>query len=78
MSPDIKAFDKMWEREREEGKHAEGDEPGHDPRAPYNREHVLAECIERLLANHMGVSRPDYDKAVEASCDVPHPADSKP
>lgn len=67
--PDIMAFDLMWEKEREEGKHGENEEPGHDPRAPYNKEHVLAENIERLLAHHMGISWPEYEKAVFDSCE---------
>ena len=66
--PTIMAFDVMWEKEREEGKHDENEEPGHDFRAPYYREHVLAENIERLLANEMGVHWPTYEKAVLASC----------
>lgn len=66
--PDIMAFDVMWEAEREAGKHKEDDEPGHDPRAPYNREHVLAENIERMLAHSMGINWDDYGKAVMDSC----------
>lgn len=66
--PDIMAFDVMWEKEREEGRHGEDEEPGHDPRAPYRKEHVLAENIERILANEMGVHWPTYEKAVNDSC----------
>lgn len=66
--PDIMAFDLMWEKEREEGKHAEDEEPGHDPRAPYHREHVLSENIERMLAHFMGISWPEYERAVNNSC----------
>ena len=74
---DIKAFDEMWEKERESGLHGEDEEPGHDPRAPYRLEHILAECVERLIACHMGLDWDAYDTAVEASCDKPHPCDSK-
>jgi hypothetical protein len=38
-------------------------------RAPYHKEHVLAENIERLLALQMGISWPDYEKAVNDSCE---------
>ena len=66
--PEIMAFDVMWEKERKEGKHGEDEEPGHDLRAPYHKEHVLAENIERLLALQMGISWTDYEKAVNDSC----------
>lgn len=69
--PDIMAFDLMWEKEREEGKHAPDEEPGHDPRAPYRNEHVMAENIERQLALAMGLDWNDYGKAVESSCESP-------
>jgi hypothetical protein len=67
--PDIMAFDVMWEKEREDGKHRDDEEPGHDPRAPYRNEHVLAENVERLLAGHMGISWPEYEQAVLKSCE---------
>lgn len=66
--PDIMAFDLMWEKEREAGAHDPSEEPGHDPRAPYHREHVLAENIERMLAHAMGISWPVYENAVFDSC----------
>lgn len=65
----IMAFDLMWEKEREAGKHKPDDEPGHDPRAPYRREHVLAENIERFLAWEMGLDWDAYGKAVNDSCE---------
>jgi hypothetical protein len=66
--PEIMAFDVMWEKEREAGQHEENEEPGHDTRAPYHKEHVLAETIERLLAVEMGISWPKYEFSVNASC----------
>lgn len=69
--PDIMAFDVAWEKEREAGKHAPDAEPGHDPRAPYNREHVLSENIERQLAHFMGIAWPTYEEAVNKSCEIP-------
>jgi hypothetical protein len=66
---DIMAFDVMFEKEREEGKHAPDDEPGDDPSAPYHHEHVFAETIERLLAIQMDVNWAEYGKAIEKSCD---------
>lgn len=31
------------------------DDPGFDPKAPYHKEHVFADAIERLIAPHLGV-----------------------
>lgn len=42
------------------------DDPGHCPDAPYHREHVFAECIERLVAQEMGVNWQDYEKRLLA------------
>lgn len=42
------------------------DDPGHCPEAPYHREHVFAECIERLFAFEMGVNWQAYGAAIEA------------
>lgn len=62
--PDIMAFDVQFEKEREEGLHSEDDEPGEDPRAPYRKEHVLAEALERVVANELGVVWNDYGNTV--------------
>jgi hypothetical protein len=62
--PDIKAFDEMFEAERENGLHGEGDEPGWDPRAPYGKEHAFSEAMERLLAGELKVDWKTYDKEV--------------
>ena len=55
--PDILAFDQA---------HPEADDPGHLPDAPYHKEHVFAECIERLFAQEIGLNWKDYDRAAEA------------
>jgi len=57
-------FDIMFEKEREEGKHVETDEPGDDPRCPYRKEHRFAENLERMLAIELGVDWFEYGKAV--------------
>lgn len=75
--PEILAFDLEWEKERENGKHSYDEEPGHDLRAPYHREHVLAENIERMLCLEMGLSWAEYDQAVYKSCDEDHPSETK-
>src|SRR5579863_6201874 len=51
---DVTAFDKA---------HLDLDEPGEDRRAPYHKEHVFAECIERLVALELGVNWQDYEVA---------------
>ncbi len=57
----IDAFDLAFEHDRAEGDESE---PGHDPRAPYHREHVFAEKLERLLAEELGVEWETYDRTV--------------
>ena len=54
--PDIQAFDLA---------HPELDDPGMDPRAPYHREHLLADAIERLVAQALDVDWETYGKACE-------------
>lgn len=36
--------------------HPELDEPGNDPRAPYYREHLAAEVLERSLASYLEIN----------------------
>jgi hypothetical protein len=57
----VDEFDKAFEAARVEGN---TDEPGHDPAAPYGREHRFAEKIERLVAEELGIEWDAYDKAV--------------
>ena len=57
----VDAFDRDFEAKRADGNE---DEPGHDPSAPYHREHVFAEKIERLVADELGVNWDAYDKTV--------------
>lgn len=40
------------------------DDPGHCPQAPYHREHVFAECLERLFAAELGVNWQEYEAAI--------------
>lgn len=63
---DIKAFDEMYEEERAKGLHSIEDEPGHDPRAPYAREHLLATGIEYALAAVLNVNLSEYNERVNA------------
>lgn len=57
----ITAFDKQFEEKRADGNI---DEPGNDWNAPYHKEHVFAECIERMVAHEIGVDWEKYDKTV--------------
>lgn len=61
---DITAFDVMFEKEREEGKHTLDEEPGFDPRAPYLKEHTFATEIEKQVANEIGIDWEAYDHEV--------------
>ena len=57
----VDEFDRKFEAARTEGDERE---PGHEPDAPYHREHVFAEKIERLVAEEMGVDWDAYEKVV--------------
>lgn len=46
------------------GAGAELEDPGHDMRAPYHKQHVLATALENRLALHLGVDWAAYDKEV--------------
>lgn len=53
-------FDTTW-------KESEGiDEPGNDPKAPYHREHSLAEACERILVDALGVKWAEHNERVLA------------
>lgn len=60
----IMDFDLMYEEERGKGLHSDSDEPGHDLRAPYRREHIFAESIERMLANELGIDWMTYENDI--------------
>lgn len=60
----VDVFDKQFEKERAEGKHALDAEPGDDPRAPYHTAHQRALHIERQIASHLGVHWDAYEKAL--------------
>jgi hypothetical protein len=61
---DIDAFDIQFEKDREEGKHTEDEEPGDGPQAPYHWGHQLATSIERIAAFTLGVSWQEYENEV--------------
>lgn len=60
---EITDFDKAFEARREPGNL---DEPGHDPKAPYRKEHAFAERLERLLAKELDVDWKKYDGLVNS------------
>ena len=60
----VDAFDKLFESERARGLHNPNREPGADPRAPYNRQHMIATAVEMILANEMGVDWAKYEREV--------------
>ncbi len=62
----VDEFDKLFEAEREAGKHPPEAEPGDDPRAPYHHQHLFATSIETALAFEMGVNWEAYDREVSA------------
>lgn len=63
---DISDFDKKFEALREQEPEIIGDqEPGHMISAPYHKEHVTAESIERRMAVELDVDWENYDKTVQ-------------
>lgn len=62
----VDAFDQNYERERDDGFHEPGDEPGDDPSAPYHFAHSAATGVERVLAVALGVRWKTYEDAVLA------------
>lgn len=59
----VDMFDIAFEEARQPGNL---DEPGNDPRAPYRRQHLIAELVERLVAMEAGVNWEDHCKRVES------------
>jgi hypothetical protein len=57
---DIKAFDEKFETERLQGLHADEEDGGMDPRAPYIKEHTLATNIEKELTRELGIAWDKY------------------
>lgn len=47
-------------------KHPELLEPGQDPKAPYHRQHMVAEMVERMVALQAGVNWEEHCKRVDA------------
>jgi hypothetical protein len=44
--------------------HPELSEPGEDLRAPYHKEHMIADAFERMMSIHLGVDWSEYTKRV--------------
>jgi hypothetical protein len=63
---DIKAFDEAFYQERLRGLHAEKEEAGFDPRAPYVREHTFATNIEKQVAAELGIKWDVYDREIKS------------
>lgn len=57
----VEDFDKEFEAKRQPGN---TEEPGDQPEAPYHKEHVFSECIERLMARELNVNWDQYTKHV--------------
>lgn len=59
----VDRFDIDFESKREEGNN---DEPGDDPKAPYQREHGFATAVERMMAAEMLVNWKEYEEALNS------------
>lgn len=58
---EVDKFDKAFEKKRKSG---DTSEPGDDPLAPYNRQHIVATVIERILAHELEIDWKEYEEAV--------------
>jgi hypothetical protein len=61
---DIDQFDMNYERERDDGKHGEFDEPGDDKSAPYHEAHVGATSVEKEVCARLNIPWEEHDKNV--------------
>ena len=59
---DVDAFDIEFNRTHDLSE----EEPGEDPKAPYFKEHAVADVVERLLALHAGVPWKEYEDRIDA------------
>ena len=68
----VEAFLCRWRGVREEDvmafdlAHPEHADPGLLPAAPYHREHMAADALERIFCQLAGISWPEYEAAIEA------------
>ena len=60
----VSAFDMKFESNRIQYQWPDYLEPGADPTAPYYKEHLVAEIIERLLAKELNIDWEKYSQAV--------------
>lgn len=75
LEKDITKFDKTYEKARTKGikapcgcKPTKDSEPGNDKHAPYNKEHIFATKIEKILAKQISVGWSDYNKNIDNLC----------
>lgn len=59
---DVTQFDLEYELNRSSNDLTS--EPGDDPKAPYNKEHIFATMIERMVCNELGIVWEDYEKTI--------------
>ena len=59
-------FDLKFEKERKRGLHPPNAECGDDKRAPYQKEHLAATTLERLMASELKIDWATYGKPLRA------------
>lgn len=57
----ILKYDLEFEDKIRCGEVDENDEPGEQIDSPYRQEHMIAEIVERLIANHLNINFKEYD-----------------
>lgn len=60
--PTIQAFDTQWEIDKANGLKDNITECGLDQKAPYYKEHLFSDAIERLFAQQLDIDWNEYEK----------------
>ncbi len=62
--PQILEYDLEFERRLENGEVNKDAEPGEQSDCPYKVQHSVAESVERIMLNHLGISFGEYNETI--------------
>ncbi len=68
--PAVKKFDEWVIKEKTAGRIKKTAASGRHPKAPYRREHIFAEKIEKMVAKELGVDRKKQEKAEDKAAEI--------
>jgi len=61
---EVDIFDANYEKEKKQGLHSRGEEPGVDKKSPYRKEHLFATKMEKMIIKELDVDWERYDKKI--------------